>query len=187
MRRIFPSARRAFLLVEVTGDSMLPALRSGDLLLVRRCPGSEGPVRTGDIVVARHPHHADKLIIKRIVFRTGAGWWLESDNQRAAGRQDSWDFDAVPDRLVVGRPVVCYWPPSRWSLWARREPSAEGESPGLAAREAAGTSVAAAGEPVEAPGAAGAEVPEATAGSRFSRWRARKAATLARLAQRSEQ
>ncbi|HEX2316574.1 MAG TPA: nickel-type superoxide dismutase maturation protease [Thermomonospora sp.] len=99
--------------VEVTGDSMLPTLRPGDLLVVRR---GGRPVRAGDVVVARHPDDPGRPIVKRAVHREGDGWWLESDNQRAPGRQDSWDFGAVPDRLVLGRVVARYWPPSRVSL-----------------------------------------------------------------------
>jgi nickel-type superoxide dismutase maturation protease len=90
---------------------MLPGLRPGDRLLVR----SGATVRAGDVVVARHPARPETLIVKRATHRRGDGWWLESDNQRAAGRQDSWDFGAVPDRLVVGRAVGRYWPPSRLS------------------------------------------------------------------------
>ncbi|SEF82843.1 nickel-type superoxide dismutase maturation protease [Thermomonospora echinospora] len=101
--------------VAVTGESMSPTLREGDLLLVRR---GGRPVAAGDVVVARHPTEAERLIVKRAVHRADDGWWLESDNQRAAGRQDSWDFGAVPDGLVVGRVVARYWPPSRMSVSA---------------------------------------------------------------------
>jgi nickel-type superoxide dismutase maturation protease len=91
--------------VEVSGESMLPVLRPGDWLLVR----SGGRVVAGSVVVARHPRE-DVLIIKRATRREPDGWWLESDNQRAAGRQDSWDFGAVPDDLILGRVVMRYWP-----------------------------------------------------------------------------
>jgi nickel-type superoxide dismutase maturation protease len=91
--------------VEVTGESMLPVLRPGDWLLVR----SGARIAPGDVVVARHPRQ-DLLIVKRATRREADGWWLESDNQRAAGRQDSWDFGAVPDGLIVGRVVMRYWP-----------------------------------------------------------------------------
>jgi nickel-type superoxide dismutase maturation protease len=91
--------------IEVTGASMLPALRSGDWLLVR----SGGRVVPGSVVVARHPDQ-DRLIVKRAAWRTDDGWWLESDNQNAPGRQDSWDFGAVADELIVGRVVARYWP-----------------------------------------------------------------------------
>jgi SOS-response transcriptional repressor LexA len=89
----------------VEGPSMLPTLRPGDRILVR-----EGPVRAGDLVVARRD---GVLLVKRAVFREDGGWWLESDNQRAPGRRDSWDFGAVPDRDVLGRVVLRYWPPTR--------------------------------------------------------------------------
>ncbi|MCC5579532.1 S24 family peptidase [Microtetraspora sp. AC03309] len=89
--------------VRVVGDSMLPVLRPGDCLLVRR----GAPVREGDLVVARRPHG---LIVKRAFRRTGEGWWLESDNQRAPGRRDSWDFGSVPESEIVGRVVLRYWP-----------------------------------------------------------------------------
>ncbi len=91
--------------MEVRGESMLPALRPGDWLLVRR----RARIAPGHLVVARHPYD-DVLIVKRAAWREGDGWWLESDNQGAAGRQDSWDFGAVPDTLIVGRVVARYWP-----------------------------------------------------------------------------
>ncbi|GAA1534244.1 hypothetical protein GCM10009678_15720 [Actinomadura kijaniata] len=102
-------ARRRLRAVAVTGESMLPALRPGDWLLVR----NGARVSAGDVVVARHPLRPGTLVVKRAAFRSGDGWWLESDNQGAAGRQDSWDFDAVPDRLVLGRVVARYWPSPR--------------------------------------------------------------------------
>ncbi|MGI5167726.1 S24 family peptidase [Spirillospora sp. CA-253888] len=98
--------------VEVSGVSMLPALRPGDRLLVL----AGAPVAAGDLVVARHPREPERLIVKRATHRAGDGWWLESDNQRAPGRQDSWDFDAVPDALVIGRVAVRYWPLRRLKL-----------------------------------------------------------------------
>ncbi|WP_242614075.1 nickel-type superoxide dismutase maturation protease [Actinomadura roseirufa] len=103
------AARGRLRTVAVEGESMLPALRPGDWLVVR----AGGPVAAGDVVVARHPGRPELLVVKRAVRRERGGWWLESDNQRAAGRRDSWDFGAVPDDLVVGRVVARYWPPSR--------------------------------------------------------------------------
>jgi nickel-type superoxide dismutase maturation protease len=93
--------------VEVKGESMLPVLRPGDWLLVRT--GARVVIRPGSVVVARHPSEG-LLIVKRAAHRAADGWWLESDNQRAPGRQDSWDFGAVPDDLIVGRVVLRYWP-----------------------------------------------------------------------------
>jgi nickel-type superoxide dismutase maturation protease len=98
--------RRPLMAVEVAGESMLPALRPGDRLVVR--PGAR--IGAGDVVIAEHPQRPGKLIVKRVAHQDADGWWLESDNQRAPGRQDSWDFGAVPDRLIVGRAVLRYWP-----------------------------------------------------------------------------
>ncbi|MET8005200.1 S24 family peptidase [Nonomuraea glycinis] len=107
--------------VRVEGDSMRPALLPGDWLLVRR--GAR--VRPGDLVVARLPGEPDRLIVKRVAWHGADGWWLESDNQRASGRRDSWDFGAVPE--LVGRVVLRYWPLRYWPLryrplgyWRRR-------------------------------------------------------------------
>jgi nickel-type superoxide dismutase maturation protease len=100
------AAARRLRTVEVTGDSMLPGLRPGDWLIVR--PGARPA--PGALVVAEHPERRGLLIVKRASHRTGDGWWLESDNQRAAGRRDSWDFGAVPDALIAGRIVARYWP-----------------------------------------------------------------------------
>ncbi len=110
-RWLRPSARLRLGAVVVEGPSMLPALRPGDRLLV----GGGAGVRTGDLVVARHPDR-ELLVVKRAAHREPDGWWLESDNQRAPGRQDSWDFGAVPDARIVGRVVARYWPISRLSL-----------------------------------------------------------------------
>ncbi len=105
---LYPSAERFIIMrsVEVTGESMLPVLRPGDWLIV----ASGARIVPGSVVVARHPREEDTLIVKRAAYRDEGGWWLESDNQRAPGRQDSWDFGAVPERLIVGRVVMRYWP-----------------------------------------------------------------------------
>ncbi|SDI03073.1 nickel-type superoxide dismutase maturation protease [Sinosporangium album] len=100
--------------VRVEGDSMTPALRSGDRLLVRR----GAPIRPGDVVVARLPGAENTLIVKRAAWLTEEGWWVESDNQRASGRKDSWDFGPVPAESVLGRVVLRYWPPGRIGLGA---------------------------------------------------------------------
>ncbi|GAA2902868.1 hypothetical protein GCM10010517_68800 [Streptosporangium fragile] len=97
------------MMVRVTGESMLPALRPGDWLWVRR----GAPVRPGDLVVARLPSDPSVLIVKRAAWEEGGGWWLESDNQRAPGRRDSWDFGALPASAIVGRVVLRYWPDFR--------------------------------------------------------------------------
>ena len=90
---------------KVTERSMEPALRPGDCLLIRRTRR----IRPGQVVVARHPEQPEMLIVKRAARRADGGWWLESDNQAAAGAVDSWRFGAVPGPLIhhVVIQVVC--------------------------------------------------------------------------------
>jgi nickel-type superoxide dismutase maturation protease len=91
--------------VVVRGDSMTPALRAGDCLLVR--VGAR--TRTGDVVVARHPLLPDLLLVKRAARCEPGGWWLLSDNAEA-GKDDSRAFGAVPDDAIVGRVLARYYP-----------------------------------------------------------------------------
>ncbi len=66
-------------LAVVTGDSMLPGLRSGDRLLVVH----GGRVSPGRLVVARFPDGtlAVKRAVERRTARDGSpAWWLLSDN-----------------------------------------------------------------------------------------------------------
>ena len=76
----------------VSGPSMVPTLRSGDVVLVRY-----GAVpRPGRLVLARYGSMPDRLVVKRAVRRIGnpptddplAGWWLASDNPHAGGGSD---------------------------------------------------------------------------------------------------
>ena len=102
----WPKPRAPLLRVKVAERSMLPVLRPGDWLLVRRTTR----IRAGQIVLARHPGRPDMLIVKRAARRRDGGWWLESDNPDAAA-VDSRRFGPVPDALVEGRVLLRYWRP----------------------------------------------------------------------------
>lgn len=93
---------RVWFAVLVHGPSMVPTLRHGDALLVRR--GGRG-VRVGDVVVARFRARPDLLVVKRAVRPQDGGWWVGSDNELVT--DDSWVY-GVAD--VVGRVVCRYWP-----------------------------------------------------------------------------
>ena len=80
---------------------MLPALRPGDCLLVRRV----GRVRPGDVVVARFPARPDLLVVKRAVRPVDDRWWVEGDNP--AVTDDSRRYGPAE---VLGRVVLRYWP-----------------------------------------------------------------------------
>jgi phage repressor protein C with HTH and peptisase S24 domain len=93
--------------VLVQGPSMAPALRSGDALVVRR----GGPVRAGDVVVARFRTRPDLLVVKRVVRAQDGGWWLQGDNGLV--EDDSRRY-GVAD--VIGRVLFRYYPrPGRLS------------------------------------------------------------------------
>jgi nickel-type superoxide dismutase maturation protease len=85
----------------VGGDSMTPTLQPGDQVLVRY---GVRP-RTGDVVVVQLPGRP--LGVKRLIRRTGTGWWIEGD---AADSTDSRTFGSVLDEAVLGRVRWRYWP-----------------------------------------------------------------------------
>lgn len=117
-------ADRPFGWVEVTGPSMVPTLYHGDWLVVRH----GGRIRTGDVVVLRHPFQQDLLVVKRAAERREGGWWVLGDNAYAGG--DSTDYGAVPDELILGKVRFRYRPRRpdqrsplavlRWALSAAR-------------------------------------------------------------------
>lgn len=88
--------------VLVRGPSMVPTLRAGDCLLVRR----GGLVRPGAVVVARFRSRPELLVVKRAVRAQDGGWLLTSDNPFSEGPSGVADVEA--------RALLCYWPLSRW-------------------------------------------------------------------------
>ena len=87
--------------VLVAGPSMLPTLREGDCLVVRR----GGGVRAGDVVVARFRERPTLLVIKRAVRPLEGGWELASDNPAVEGHgltRGVGDVEAVV--------LLRYWP-----------------------------------------------------------------------------
>lgn len=95
------ACRWPYLRVVVSGPSMVPALYSGDQLLVRRAAS----VRPGDLVVARFAGAPERLVVKRAVRPVEGGWWVVGDNPD--GSDDSRRFGPAQ---VHGRVVWCYWP-----------------------------------------------------------------------------
>lgn len=88
----------------MVGPSMVPTLRHGDAVLVRRGRA----VRPGAVVVARFPAGPDHLVIKRAVRPVPGGWWLQGDNELVT--DDSRAYGAAE---VLGTVVWRYWPPVR--------------------------------------------------------------------------
>ncbi len=103
--------------VLVQGPSMVPALRHGDAVLVRR----EARVRPGDVVVGAFRSRPDVLVVKRALRAVEDGWWLESDN--GAVTDDSRRYGPAD---VYGRVVLRYWPPRLPGRLRRRGAPASG-------------------------------------------------------------
>jgi phage repressor protein C with HTH and peptisase S24 domain len=90
--------------VHVSGPSMTPTLRHGDVVVVRH--GAR--VRPGDVVLARFRTLPDRLVLKRAVRGQDGGWWLASDNSYADGDSETHGVADVLARAVLrvrpGRP-----------------------------------------------------------------------------------
>jgi nickel-type superoxide dismutase maturation protease len=97
--------------VLVEGPSMLPTLRPGDALIVRRGAAA----RPGQVVVARFPARPELLVVKRALRPVGGGWWVESDNPAVSD-----DSRRYGPARVLGRVVLRYWPPAQFGRLPRR-------------------------------------------------------------------
>lgn len=106
--------------VRVTGISMIPTLRPGDLLAVRF--PSRGEPRTGQIVVAARD---DLEMVKRVAAMPGDTvegrilgsdeYWLRGDNPQRS--TDSRVTGPVRRADIMGIVRSCYWPPGRARLF----------------------------------------------------------------------
>lgn len=84
---------------------MQPTLCDGDRLLVLH---GAAP-RVGGLAVVRLPDGV--VAVKRVTRRAAEGWWVERDNPREG--VDSWSVGAIPDRDLLARVLVRFWPPVR--------------------------------------------------------------------------
>jgi signal peptidase I len=83
--------------VRISGPSMAPTLRDGDVVVVRhgRAP------RPGDVVLARYRSMPDRPVVKRVVRAEEDGWWLASDNVAAGGDSSVHGIADVDARVVL--------------------------------------------------------------------------------------
>jgi nickel-type superoxide dismutase maturation protease len=92
------NGRKAY---RVAGDSMLPTLKSGDIVLTD--PRAE--IYVGDIVAADHPYKQSVKLIKRVEsIRPDGRYILVGDNLGES--TDSRQFGTIARRNIAGK-VVC--------------------------------------------------------------------------------
>lgn len=91
--------RRRLLMVD--GDSMLPTLKSGDVVLID--PAANAAI--GDIVVADHPYRQNVILIKRVENIDDRGRYiLKGDNPGSS--TDSRTYGSISQRDIMGK-VIC--------------------------------------------------------------------------------
>ncbi len=102
LRELFPFAR-----YRVEGESMTPALSSGERVFVNRAAYWFSKPRPGDLVVVRDPRRPQRLLLKRVDRPAGDNCWLvRGDNEQAS--TDSRQFGPVPRELIIGKVWLRY-------------------------------------------------------------------------------
>jgi phage repressor protein C with HTH and peptisase S24 domain len=99
---------RRLVLMRVRGESMLPTLRDGDILVVAR----RAQVRVGRLVIVELPSTGVArrgMAVKRATRRVSEGWWVERDNPLAG--VDSWLVGPISPEKVHGVVLARLWPP----------------------------------------------------------------------------
>ena len=81
----------------VVGESMLPTLHTGDIIIVD--PNVQ--MSEGDVVVALHPYEIDRVLIKRIAVRRNDGYVLLGDQPNSS--TDSRTLGLFKDHQLLGR------------------------------------------------------------------------------------
>ena len=80
----------------VTGNSMLPTLQQGDIVLLSK---KFDTIQIGDIIVFSHPK-TNKKIIKRLQKKEGNKLFLEGDNLKES--TDSREFGWIDQKDILG-------------------------------------------------------------------------------------
>ena len=91
---------------------MVPTLLPGDRVLVWRGLGPLRPaIRVGDLVAVVDPRQAGRLMVKRVVERSGREVFVRGENDAAS--TDSRHFGPVRAEAIRGRVVYRYLPEDR--------------------------------------------------------------------------
>jgi len=91
-------------LYRVTGESMLPGLKPGELVFVDFNAYRQAQPQAGQVVVLYHPNRPDLKIIKRVTqVLDGGRYFVSGDNPAAS--TDSRSFGPVRASAIIGRVV----------------------------------------------------------------------------------
>jgi nickel-type superoxide dismutase maturation protease len=90
------------LLVRIGGNSMLPAYREGDFVLVDAGAYVDLPPRPGDVVLVAHPYQTNVRMVKRVQSITPEGRvFVVGDNPGES--TDSRSFGPLRPSQIVGK------------------------------------------------------------------------------------
>jgi nickel-type superoxide dismutase maturation protease len=100
---------RRFARYEVVGESMEPALRGGEWLVVDLDAYRAIAPLAGEVVLAAHPEEPGRTIVKRVraVLEDGT---LDLRGDNLLRSTDSRHFGPLPAALIRGRVLWRYWP-----------------------------------------------------------------------------
>src|SRR5437868_5044500 len=96
-------ARNLIRFFRVTGSSMWPELREGDLVIVSSFPYLLRKPRPGDIIVAVHPFYTQTRIIKRVKSITSQGRRLFIEGDQQLESEDSHSFGLISTTSLIGK------------------------------------------------------------------------------------
>jgi nickel-type superoxide dismutase maturation protease len=99
--------------IAVVGHSMEPTLLEGDWLLVDPYAYQRATPRAKELVVARDPRAPDRVLIKRVAGVGPDGEVTLAGDHPAHGA-DAAAIGTVRSDLLLGRPLLRYWPPERF-------------------------------------------------------------------------
>ena len=96
--RLFPIDK-----YKISGSSMLPTLKTGDMVLVNRVAYWFSPPQKNDIVAVRDPRDG-KTLIKRIIKIEGKSYFVLGDNKNSS--TDSRVFGMIRRSDILGKVMV---------------------------------------------------------------------------------
>ncbi|MDA3950282.1 MAG: nickel-type superoxide dismutase maturation protease [Spirochaeta sp.] len=90
-------------LFAVDGDSMLPKIAPGEVLVVNRLAFAFGPPRPGDVLLFRHPDNGQPTVKRLAGYHRHSLMELRGDNARSS--IDSRHYGGVSTTALIGKVI----------------------------------------------------------------------------------